>query len=121
MIKRGIVTSYGRRWNKKACQKNSFADIPKIRGKRIGLYVLYKDTKIVYLGKSETNLRRRIKEHTQDRLKQKWNFFSWFITRPKYTADLEALIHRLFWDTSEIGESIARGGFIEARRYPAPR
>lgn len=90
MRRRGVVVAYGRKWNRSESAKNGFAGIPKIRGRRVGLYVLYKGKRIVYIGKSETSLRRRLNEHIGDSLKHRWDSFSWFITKQKYTADLEA-------------------------------
>lgn len=121
MRKRGIVIAYGRKWDRRTCEKRHFAHIPKIRGKRIGLYVLYKGRRIVYVGKSETNLRRRIDEHTKDHLKNKWDSFSWFISKTKYTADLEALLHKIFFRSKDIKFTKVRANFIEAKRFPKPK
>ena len=112
MKKKGIVVAYGKLWSRKRSAKRMFKDIPKIRKRRIGLYVLYKKEKVIYIGKSETNLRSRIETHTKDRLRNKWDSFSWFFTRPKYTSDLEALLHKVFRSLV-----ITRGGFIEAKKY----
>ena len=112
MEKKGIVVAYGRLWSRKLSEKRMFRDIPKIRKKRIGLYVLCKRERVVYIGKSEANLRNRIETHTKDRLRNKWDSFSWFFTRPKYTSDLEALLHKVFGPPGVI----TRGGFIEAKK-----
>jgi hypothetical protein len=49
-----------------------------------GVYVLYADYKIVYVGQSgvkNQKLFSRIKQHTRDALTGRWNQFSWFGTR----------------------------------------
>jgi hypothetical protein len=114
--KRGVVKKYGRRWKRSDYEKNAFKELPRHRGKRNGLYVLYKGNKIVYIGKSETNIHLRLVSHTKDRIKDKWDSFSWFITRGKYTADLEAPLFNIFWDVTKIQESINKAIFIEATK-----
>lgn len=113
MIRKGVVIAYGRKWNRRISQERRFRNIPKIRGKRIGIYVLYKKKKIIYIGRSEANIRNRIESHTRDRLRNKWDSFSWFIARPKYTSDLEALLHKIFYKIVEVR---TRGGFVEAKK-----
>lgn len=57
-----------------------------------GVYVLYADYKIVYVGQSgvkNQKLFSRIKQHTRDALTGRWNQFSWFGTRKvTITGDL---------------------------------
>ena len=51
---------------------------------QIGIYVLYSDYKIIYVGQSgsgEQKLFARIKQHRKDDLAGRWNRFSWFGTR----------------------------------------
>lgn len=80
MKKEAIIFGYGRRWYRRNCEMNNFQDIPeKMNERKGGVYVLYNKNRIVYIGKSETNLRKRIKNHLSDRLKDKWDFLSWFI------------------------------------------
>ncbi len=117
MKKDSIAIAYGRKWKRARHERNHFDGIPKYRRKRIGLYVLYKNRKIVYIGKSESNLRVRIDNHTQDHLKNRWDSFSWFILRPKYTSDLEALLHKIFYKITDIKLNKVRANFIRARRY----
>ncbi|MFQ5732295.1 MAG: GIY-YIG nuclease family protein [Planctomycetaceae bacterium] len=44
-----------------------------------GVYLLHDNREVVYVGRtSERPLGRRLFEHTQDRLRGRWNRFSWF-------------------------------------------
>ncbi len=46
---------------------------------QIGVYLLYDAREIVYVGRStEQTITRRLQDHTKDRLKARWNRFSWF-------------------------------------------
>lgn len=46
---------------------------------QIGVYLLYDGREAVYAGRaSEESMGRRLKAHTRDRLKTRWNRFSWF-------------------------------------------
>lgn len=51
---------------------------------QIGIYVLYSDYKIVYVGqtgKGNQKLLHRLKQHLSDALSGRWDRFSWFGTR----------------------------------------
>ena len=55
----------------------------KLKGGIRGLYVLYKRVRqkyeVVYVGKSETNIRTRLRDHARDKeLRNKWDYFSVF-------------------------------------------
>lgn len=54
-----------------------------------GVYILYMDYKVVYVGKA-TVMGDRLKTHTTDRLSGRWNRFSWFGL--KYVDDNGKLI-----------------------------
>lgn len=57
-----------------------------------GIYALYKDDSLYYVGLAKS-LRGRIKHHTKDNHARKWNKFSFFvIRRVKYLKDVETLI-----------------------------
>jgi hypothetical protein len=114
--KSGVVKKYGRRWKRNDYEREDFKKVPKYRGKRAGLYILYKGKKIVYVGRSEKNIRLRLVGHTRDRIKDNWDSFSWFITSGKYAADLEALLFNIFWDVVQIKESINKASFIKAEK-----
>lgn len=48
---------------------------------QVGIYVLYSDYKIVYIGQAGYGNRKlfdRLKQHTRDNLANRWNQFSWF-------------------------------------------
>lgn len=46
---------------------------------QLGVYLLHDGREVVYVGRStERPLGRRLYEHTQDRLKTRWDRFSWF-------------------------------------------
>ena len=48
-----------------------------------GIYLLHDFREVVYVGRStERPLGKRLYEHTLDRLKTRWNRFSWFGLRP---------------------------------------
>jgi len=60
-----------------------------------GIYVLYKGkkSKPVYIGKSTSSMRKRIKEHNVDHLHGKWDNFSFYqILKKKYVGDVERLL-----------------------------
>ena len=121
--KKGIILAYGKKWDRKNHENDGFSRIPKIRDiktkreKRIGLYILFNDRKIVYVGKSEACLRKRIRAHTKDKFKDQWDSFTWFITKSYYTSDLEALLHNIFYDIRAVTLNKIRAGFINAKKY----
>jgi hypothetical protein len=117
IIKKGVVISYGRKWNLEKHKDDKFHDIPELSGGSVGLYVLYRDRKIVYIGKSDRNLRRRLGDHTRDRLKSKWNYFSWFITKKSYISDLEALLHHIFFSIRDVELNISKAKFVSAHKH----
>ncbi len=124
ILKRGIVVAYGKRWDRHICEKNNFEDVPKrVKGRSSGLYVLYKNNRVIYVGKSETGLRSRISRHVSDNLKKKWDSFTWFITRKRYTHELEAFLHKTLWGVKDVLKgNTQEAKFIETkRRVPSPR
>jgi hypothetical protein len=84
-----IINSFGLYWNRehvnwKKSNPNLFgiqyegAD-PVNFNEQIGIYLLYDSREIIYVGRAvDTNIAKRLKEHTQDRLAGRWNRFSWF-------------------------------------------
>ena len=61
-----------------------------------GIYALYKGKKLVYVGLSKRSLRGRLKRHTKDRLKGKWNYYKWWqIRKTKYIKDIESLFQQI--------------------------
>jgi GIY-YIG catalytic domain len=66
-----------------------------------GIYVLYKNDQVYYVGLSKSSLRSRIRSHaTRDRHKGKWDTFSFYqIGRSKYIKDIESLLLRIIHPT----------------------
>ena len=88
----GIITSFGIYWNREDVawkarakiwgQQKRDADIIDF-GQQTGVYLLYNHGQIVYIGRAiERGLGLRLFEHTSDRLKSRWNQFSWFGLKP---------------------------------------
>ena len=66
-----------------------------IRGKS-GIYALYNDDELYYVGLA-TNLMRRLNDHLKDRHKGKWDRFSVYLTRKdEHMKELESLFLRIF-------------------------
>lgn len=60
---------------KHGSQKNPLVDFRD----QLGVYVLYQDFDVVYVGMAEnTRLLPRLRNHTNDLLENRWNRFSWF-------------------------------------------
>jgi hypothetical protein len=58
-----------------------------------GIYILYKGEKPYYVGKSDSSMRERIKTHTKDHHRKKWDNFSFYQVRKiKYVGDIERLL-----------------------------
>ena len=59
-----------------------------------GVYILYKDRSIVYVGRTEGSLRARLKYHVTNSLRAfRWDRFSWFGFRPvEETGELGELL-----------------------------
>ena len=73
-------------------------DIPNSRSKPkgCGIYALYDDHGLYYVGLTDYSLRARIEKHTKNRHKGKWKRFSWYqIPNIKYTKDIESIILRI--------------------------
>lgn len=75
-----------------------FADIPnhKSKPKGRGIYALYDNFGLYYVGLTNRSLRGRIRRHTTDKHRKKWNRFSWYqIPNLKYTKDMETALLRI--------------------------
>ncbi|AKL98372.1 DUF2924 domain-containing protein [Endomicrobium proavitum] len=60
-------------------------------GDKGGIYILYKNSNIYYVGKA-TRLKQRIKQHFTDKHKNKWNFFSLYVVADnKLIPELERI------------------------------
>jgi hypothetical protein len=75
-----------------------FLDIPSTISKPQGrgIYALYDNHGLYYVGLTTRSLKSRIKRHTIDRHRKKWNKFSWYlIPNFKYSKDMETAILRI--------------------------
>jgi len=62
-----------------------------------GIYVLYKGKKLVYIGKSTSSMRGRLRQHNVDHLRGKWDNFSFYqILKKKYVGDVERLLLQIY-------------------------
>jgi len=100
-----------------------------------GIYALYADYELVYLGQTgagSDRLFKRLKAHKSDHLSERWNRFSWFGTQwvtkdnllSKDTAEVsqtvEAALNMLEAVSIAIGEprlNLQRGKWGEATQY----
>ena len=58
-----------------------------------GIYALYDNHGLYYVGLTDFSLRGRIQKHTQDHHKDKWERFSWYQIRDsEHTKDIETII-----------------------------
>ena len=75
--------------------KNHYELITKLIGKHPGIYALYDDKELYYVGKS-VDLRGRVKHHLQDRHGGMWTHFSLFLlSSDRYIDQLESLVVRI--------------------------
>jgi hypothetical protein len=80
----------------------------------VGLYVLYKDKKLYYVGITDRDLFWRLHQHTRDKHKNKWDSFSVFIiNRGKYLKDIESMAQYI----SSPPANIWKGRFKEHYKY----
>jgi|TARA_Y100000782_G_C10009509_1_gene192194 hypothetical protein len=78
--------------------KGKSTDIPHSKSdpKGGGIYALYDNHGLYYVGLTDFSLRHRIQTHTQDRHKGKWKRFSWYqIPDINHTKDIESIILRI--------------------------
>ncbi|PIT84879.1 hypothetical protein COU37_01315 [Candidatus Micrarchaeota archaeon CG10_big_fil_rev_8_21_14_0_10_45_29] len=67
-------------------------EIKTLLRKYSGIYGLYKDDELYYVGLAN-NLHKRVKDHIKDRHAKKWDRFKLIIIKKvKYVKDLEALV-----------------------------
>ena len=61
-----------------------------------GIYALYDNHGLYYVGLTNFSLRGRIQKHTQDRHKDNWERFSWYHIRDlEHTKDIETILLRI--------------------------
>ncbi len=86
--KQGAINAFGMFWdrslvlwksNPSLLGQQQLGAMPVDMGEQVGIYLLYDGREIVYVGRSvERPIGQRLFEHTQDRLRGRWNRFSWF-------------------------------------------
>lgn len=85
----GLVKAFGLHWDREKVRWKTTT--PEIQGVSLsgmtkvnfynqkGVYILYNPVfKPVYVGQSTSTIGKRLKDHTNDRLKGRWRYFSWF-------------------------------------------
>lgn len=85
-----IITSFGILWERAAViwqGKPRLYGLQQIEATKVdlcdqrGVYILYDNDRVVYIGRAtDRPLGQRLFEHTRDRLRGRWNRFSWFGT-----------------------------------------
>ena len=83
-----IVACFGMFWER---DRITWSTTPQISGmqyigsdpvdfcKQVGVYLLYDGREVIYVGRTvDRQLGKRLFEHTRDRLRTRWNRFSWF-------------------------------------------
>ena len=76
--------------------KHSDTPTSKSTPKGCGIYALYDNHRLYYIGLTDYSLRAIIQKHTRNRHKGKWERFSWYqIPNIKYTKDIESIILRI--------------------------
>lgn len=81
-----IIKVYGEYWSRDRVDWSRRAMLGVRKGKKPcnvwqqrGIYALYKDFELAYVGKADTrHMGVRLKEHTTDRFAERWNAFSFF-------------------------------------------
>lgn len=77
------IVSHGLHWQNRAF--NSFEEDELFSEKDIddlkdtkGLYILEYNFKVLYIGKAENSILRRLQKHNKNHHKNRWNMVSWF-------------------------------------------
>ncbi|MEQ1637333.1 MAG: HTH domain-containing protein [Methylococcales bacterium] len=135
-----IIHSFGMYWQRdlvvwrndpKMYGKQQALSKPVDFGKQKGIYILYDQHTVVYVGRSiDRPLGRRLFEHTIDRLGSRWNRFSWFglldvtqegnlreIVFNTSLAGLVATFEALLIETLEPPQNRRRGDDFSAIEY----
>lgn len=105
----GLVSEYLENISGKAIEQYKDIIRDSIRGKN-GIYSLYKNNELVYVGLA-TDLLRRLDHHLKDRHKGEWDSFSVYITKTeKNLRDLESLTMRIAYPKN----NRQKGKFVKA-------
>jgi hypothetical protein len=79
----------------KSVFKNYSEQITNLVGNSQGVYALYDDTELYYVGKS-TDLKRRVKQHLKDKHYASWTRFSlYLVKKEEHISDIESLLIRI--------------------------
>ena len=134
-----IVTSFGMYWNRADVNwqprfellgsQHENAD-PIDFYDQTGVYLLYNHNQVIYVGRSVDALGKRLHRHTKDRLKGRWNQFSWFGLRPiaddgtlgqapaQYAnASMIPVLEAVLIEACEPGQNRRRGDDFNAIEY----
>lgn len=86
---------------------------------QVGVYLLHDRERVIYVGRATTSLFSRLKSHTVDRLRTRWDRFSWFGLRAaKEDGSLKDIAVR--W-TPEVVFETMEAVLIEAMEPPLNR
>jgi predicted GIY-YIG superfamily endonuclease len=90
-----LITAHAEGIRAGVLSEGLLAGFRKAVGRTTGLYILYSGKSPYYVGLA-SSLRSRLKKHTEDHLKGKWDRFSMFqVKKAKYLKDLESLAIRV--------------------------
>lgn len=107
---RALVLGYLERLGSSAFEHYQ-AQIAELISDRHGIYALYKDERLYYIGLA-TNLRARVQHHLRDKHRDRWNRFSlYLVRRHEHLRELESLLLRI----SDPKGNRQRGKLKEAR------
>jgi hypothetical protein len=91
-----IVSSFGMFWRRDAVDwtptlkllgMQKIGATPVNFNKQLGIYLLYDGREVIYVGRAtDRPLRKRLYEHTMDRMSARWDRFSWFGLLPVSAA-----------------------------------
>jgi hypothetical protein len=82
-----LIKAYGEYWSREGISSRGQEILGRRKNEKKrcniwnqrGIYVLYKDFKIIYVGKADDRgIGKRLIEHGKGRLKRRWDSFSWF-------------------------------------------
>jgi hypothetical protein len=91
---RDLITHRLEKISKDVFEKYS-SQITQIIGDKTGVYALYDEEDLYYVGKA-TDLKRRIKQHLKDRHFAQWTHFSLYIMkRAEYVNEIESILIRI--------------------------
>jgi len=72
-------------------REDGFKDVPNKRMKGSGIYALYNEYGLYYIGLSNSSIRKRLLSH--HRKKKNWTMYSWYqIPRISYVKDIESIL-----------------------------